>query len=187
MLHSLDFVMPVQKAIPDKLCKSLIKKFEESKELHVKRDSTIHQFNELNLSETEGFEYECNQLQTVAKYLMDFYKKELHVKYFPTSYRFEEFRMKRYDPNDNDQFDWHADVGDYASARRFMVCFMYLNDVEVGGETMFDWGESDINAIKIKPEEGTAVMFPPMWTHPHKGAMPLSGPKYIVSTYAHFI
>lgn len=186
MLHTLDYVMPVAKAVPKKLCNSLIEKFEASDNF-ITRDSDYHQFKELNLSEKDEFKGECDQLQRASKHLMDFYKREMGVKYFPTSYRFEEFRMKRYDPNNKDQFDWHCDVGDYPSARRFMVCFFYLNTVADGGETYFDWEENDINSVKVTPEQGTAVLFPPFWTHPHKGAMPLSGPKYIVSTYAQFI
>ena len=56
---------------------------------------------------------------------------------FPAKYVFEEFRIKRYDNNGHDQFKDHVDVGDYNSARRFLVCFYISNDVEVGGETNF--------------------------------------------------
>jgi len=186
MLHTLDFVMPVKKVLPRDLCQRLIKKFEENKD-KITRDEDKQKFTELNIFQAEGFEKECNALQQAARYMMATYKKEMGVKYFPEGYRFEEFRMKKYEPNGSDSFEWHSDVGDYNSARRFMVCFFYLNTVDAGGETMFDWSESDINAIMVKPEEGEAVMFPPFWTHPHKGAMPLSGPKYIISTYAHYL
>ena len=37
----------------------------------------------------------------------------------------------------NDQFKDHVDVGDYNSARRFLVCFLYLNDVKEGGPQIF--------------------------------------------------
>lgn len=187
MLHSLDYIVPVAKALPSEVCKSLIEKFDGKSDSHVIRDSDFQKFSELNLSQDSDFQEECNTIQASASYLMDFYKKELKVKYFPTSYRFEEFRMKKYETDNQQQFDWHVDVGDYPSARRFMVCFFYLNTVEKGGETLFDWGESTADAAIVTPEQGKAVLFPPFWTHPHKGCKPKSEAKYIVSTYAHFL
>ena len=187
MLHSLDFVLPIAKAIPNKLCKQLIHKFEELSDQHVIRDNEYQKFKELNLNLTPGFESEVLELQELSRYLMSFYKKEMNVKYFPEQFVLEQFRMKKYEADGKDEFDWHVDVGDYASARRFMVCFFYLNTVEAGGETLFDWDESDLEAVMVPAEQGKAIMFPPFWTHPHKGSMPLSGPKYILSTYGHFV
>ena len=46
-------------------------------------------------------------------------------------YGFEAIRMKKYMPNNIDEFKEHVDVGDYASARRFLVFFLYLDDNEV--------------------------------------------------------
>ena len=42
---------------------------------------------------------------------------------FPAKYAFEEFRVKRYRQDSDDAFADHVDVGDYNSARRFLVCF----------------------------------------------------------------
>ena len=51
--------------------------------------------------------------------------------------------------------------------------------VAEGGETIFDIGEE----VAIKPEAGSVVCFPPTWQYPHKGATPISGPKYVISSY----
>ena len=45
--------------------------------------------------------------------------------------------MKMYNNNDYDEFKDHVDVGNHDSARRFLVCFLYLNDVAIGGQTEF--------------------------------------------------
>ena len=76
-------------------------------------------------------------------------------------------------------FDTHVDVMDYNSARRFLSFFWYLNDVEIGGETRF-------YNLEITPKKGTLVVFPPLWMFPHKGEPPLSGEKYLLSTYLHY-
>ena len=89
--------------------------------------------------------------------------------------------MKRYLPNDKDEFQEHVDVGDYASARRFLVFFLYLNDNE-GGETSFsEYG------LKVKPKTGSLLMFPPTWTYLHTGHKPIKLPKYIIGSYLHYL
>ena len=45
---------------------------------------------------------------------------------FPPKYLFEEFRIKRYLDNGNDEFLDHVDVGDHSSARRFLVGVSYI-------------------------------------------------------------
>ena len=83
--------------------------------------------------------------------------------------------------NNYDQFKDHVDVQDYASARRFLVGFLYLNDVEEGGETSFPKLNFDISA-----KCGTILLFPPTWQYRHAGKPPVSNNKYIVGTYLHY-
>ena len=58
---------------------------------------------------------------------------------------------------------------------RLLTFIWYLNDVSEGGETEF-WG-----SYKVKPEEGKLVIFPSSWIFPHRGCMPISSNKYIVT------
>ena len=37
--------------------------------------------------------------------------------------------------------------------------------------------------VKVEPKAGSVCCFPPHWTFPHKGATPISGPKYVISSY----
>ena len=90
--------------------------------------------------------------------------------------------MKKYVAEDDDRFDPHVDVGDHSSARRFLALFFYLNDVDEGGETWFTK-----MGIKVKPEAGRCLIFPPTWTYPHAGLPPLNTNKYIIGTYLHYI
>jgi prolyl 4-hydroxylase len=68
---------------------------------------------------------------------------------------------------------------DYDTARRFLSFIFYLNDVEQGGETVFA-------NLRVKPEKGLLLMFPPMWMFPHRGDPPISNTKYILSVYLHY-
>ena len=112
----------------------------------------------------------------------DFTRKVIpFIKQWPEKYGFEQVRFKKYEDNDKDEFREHVDVTDYNSARRFLVFFLYLNNND-GGETTFP--EYD---IKIKPETGKVLMFPPLWTYKHTAEKPKNQPKYIVGSYLHYV
>ena len=60
-------------------------------------------------------------------------------------------------------YHWHIDSGSHQFSDRQLVAIWYLNDAEgPGGETEF------LNQnIKVKPETGKLILFPPFWTHEH--------------------
>ena len=93
----------------------------------------------------------------------------------------EKLRMKKYNPNDHDEFQAHVDVGDNRNCTRFLVFFVYLSDNEKGGTTF-----PKLN-FKAKCKKGDMLMFPPMWTHVHAGEKPIDNPKYIVGSYLHYV
>lgn len=79
-------------------------------------------------------------------------------------------------------YHWHVDAGPGAFSQRQLVAIWYLNDVEgPGGETEFLAQE-----VKIVPQEGKLVLFPPFWTHCHRGVTLEQGVKYIATTWVCF-
>jgi hypothetical protein len=98
---------------------------------------------------------------------------------FPDKHNFEYYRIKKYRNNGEDLFDTHVDARNHESARRFLSFMFYLNDVEKGGETLFE-------GLTITPKRGRLVVFPPLWLFPHKGCCPVSNDKYILTTYLHY-
>ena len=89
----------------------------------------------------------------------------------------EGFRMARYNPGE--QFDWHSD-NIAGSFTRVITAMWYLNTVEVGGETEYKWlGRS------IRPVEGRLMICPVGWPFYHRGAAPVSSPKYTIITQLH--
>jgi Rps23 Pro-64 3,4-dihydroxylase Tpa1-like proline 4-hydroxylase len=72
-------------------------------------------------------------------------------------------------------YRWHNDSSiENKKSCRIVTFLFYLNDVEEGGETFFYNG-------KVKPEAGKLILFPATWTYNHKGNMPISNDKYIVT------
>ncbi len=76
-------------------------------------------------------------------------------------------------------YHWHVDSGPGEFAKRQLVAIWYLNDCQgPGGETEFYFQD-----VSMRPEQGTLLMFPPFWTHLHRGKRLESGVKYIATTW----
>jgi hypothetical protein len=79
-------------------------------------------------------------------------------------------------------YHWHVDSGPGTFLERQLVAIWYLNDVPgPGGETEFPLQE-----VSIRPEQGKLVLFPPFWTHVHRGVTLEKGVKYIATTWICF-
>ena len=141
-------------------------------------------FDELNLND---FPKETHDTQLSIydrfKYVLQQYKEEtgLHEHAWPEKFKYEEIRIKRYRMGRGNFLD-HVDVGSLDSAMRFLVLFVYLNDVEEGGETEFP----DLD-LTISPECGTMLLFPATWTYLHRGNTPISNDKFILGSYLHYV
>ena len=79
-------------------------------------------------------------------------------------------------------YHWHIDGGSHDFSHRQLVAIWYLNDVAgPGGEKEFLFQD-----VKVKPEAGKLVLFPPFWTHEHRGVTLEQGVKYIATTWIVF-
>ena len=184
-LMAMNYIKTYDNVIPDDICDQLVKTFEVNPEQHEDIQLEGHRsFQQVNLQQNEGWEFHSKFLQVAFNKYVGRYKHDCNITdmMFPPEYAFEMFRMKRYLPNDKDEFSDHVDVGNQASAKRFLVFFLYLNEPQ-GGETEFP----QFN-VSVKPKKGSMLMFPPMWTHLHAGRKVTGNePKYIVGSYLHYI
>ncbi len=74
---------------------------------------------------------------------------------------------------------WHIEHGkSYKMAARAFVFSIYLNDVEEGGETEFLHFSK-----RVKPKAGRIVIWPAAFPYLHRGNSPLSGEKYILTSW----
>lgn len=186
-----DLIKVYDDMIGEQECKDVIDLFEKFEDQQVRIDRERRpNFTEFNLTqftrsseEANGHHKELHQLlvdtfmSAVSLYTVDNGITDEH----PTQYALEELRIKRYLPEE-DEFAEHVDVGNHNSARRYMSFFLYLNDVEYGGETRFPYLD-----LSVKPKRGRILVFPPLWMFPHAGMPTQSETKYIVGSYCHYL
>lgn len=73
------------------------------------------------------------------------------------------------------------DDPDCKSLHRVLLFMYYLNDVREGGETEFLYQQR-----LLKPTRGQLVFAPSGFTHTHKGHVPVSNDKYILTSWVLF-
>ena len=96
--------------------------------------------------------------------------------------RFKDFGYAVQRTLPGEYFHWHVDSGSHSFADRQLVAIWYLNDVAgPGGETEFRFQD-----IRVTPEKGKLILFPPFWTHEHRGVTLEAGVKYIATTWILF-
>jgi len=175
-------------------CKMLIEKFEDSHEhfltVHDEDDDERISFKQIVLVDHKEWEsVQKGMLEVFQDYIIH-YKVDCNIvtKQWPETYGYEAIRIKRYLANDYDRFDPHVDVLNYETARRFLTFFIYLNDVEEGGETQFMNLHKPGTYIPytVQPKQGRLLMFPPTWQYYHAGLKPISGKKYLLHSYCHY-
>ena len=180
--------------IDEESCQKLIEKFEKFEEhfeeVYEKDEEERISFKQLQLVKFKEWEsVQQGMLELFQDYIVR-YKMDCNIKdkQWPEEYGYEAIRMKRYLNNDIDRFDPHVDVLDHNTARRFLAFFIYVNDVDEGGETKFVNlnKEGTYIPLTVNPKRGRLLMFPPMWPWVHAGRIPISGKKYLINSYCHY-
>ena len=92
----------------------------------------------------------------------------------------EPFNVQHYAPNE-EYFNWHCERSCNQSLQRALVFMTYLNDVNDGGETEFFYQQT-----KLKPVKGKTVIWPPDFTHLHRGITSPTEHKYIATGWLNF-
>jgi hypothetical protein len=180
------FIRVYDDVLDENLCKHIINNFDREQEKVVMDQDKI-KFSTINMTQLaednndKDWSLIQNQVVTALQACGQQYIMDLECeKYMPQKNALEQIKVVRYSAGEG-RFDEHIDVGDYASARRFLTYFIYLNDVEEGGSTYFHNCDYEVTA-----KRGRIVMFPPTWQYPHSGMVPKSEDKYILTTYLHY-
>ena len=181
-----DYVRVYDDGLPAELCREMIASFESSSGLHQANgrrykagleDSAWTELNVTRAAEQHALVFFRQRIDaSLARYNRDL---GLPIA-IPNSQKTADLILKRYRVGANERFQLHFDALNEVS-NRYLVLLWYLNDVTEGGETVFP----DLE-LAIAPRAGRLLMFPPYWMYQHAGRPPVSGAKYILSTYLLF-
>ena len=167
-------------------CNDIIKRFEDSKSEHYQgrvgqnftEQKDIKRSTDMVISGKNNWKDVDELLFTSLSKALSSIKKEFE--FFNGPFKDVGYAIQRTNPGE--YYHWHIDGGSHQFSDRQLVAIWYLNDVNgPGGETEF------INQnVKIKPEIGKLILFPPFWTHEHRGVKLQKGVKYIATTWVVF-
>ena len=191
VLKTNNFISIYDNALTSEECKSLIDYFESDDEYwSLKQDGMM-------LGDNINKEWKDSQDRTMTMFLDGYFQNNLVNEIIANSinthienYKEEnpevnmlnswairnEYNLQKYEPCGG-YHKLHCEnynTGDYHS--NVLVWMYYLNTVKEGGGTYFSNYDLKINAV-----EGRLVLWPPYWTHMHKGVVSKTSHKYIAT------
>lgn len=180
-----DYIRVYDNALEEGFCQNLIAGFENMTELQRLNGRGIRPgldnsaWTEMNIGALADKAFLGFFLAQIDTYLARYNRDVPLTIPVPVRPKTDRLTLKRYRPQ-VEEFEPHFDsIDDYSS--RYMVFLWYLNNVDEGGATEFcDLG------VNVAPRTGRLLMFPPYWMFQHAGRPPISGDKYILSTYLMF-
>ncbi len=183
----LSFVYEVERALPADVCLEAIRRFEACPEQQVagrigqagEEAPQVKRSTDLRISGREDWR-DIDRILS-QQLVSTFNAFALEFPFFAAnSFKDIGYNLQRTRPGE--YYHWHVDAGPGPFAERQLVAIWYLNDVPgPGGETEFP-----LQGISIRPEQGKLLLFPPFWTHVHRGVTLQEGVKYIATTWICF-
>jgi hypothetical protein len=188
-LHELapnSFIYEIPNAMPAQICEEMIRRFEEKEDQQylgrigqlAQEDRSIKKSTDLVVSGKDDWKDIDHNLHYSLSLAMREIKEMFP--YFKGPFKDMGYAIQRTLPGEH--YHWHIDGGSHEFSQRQLVAVWYLNDVAgPGGETEFLFQK-----VKAKPEQGKLLLFPPFWTHEHRGVTLEQGVKYIATTWVVF-
>lgn len=100
-------------------------------------------------------------------------------------YRPGKLIVQKYEQGRGGYHHWHSEIyprsADCEELHRVLLFMYYLNTVAEGGETAFYYQDR-----RIAARRGQMVIAPAGFSHTHKGHIPISGDKYILTSWVKF-
>lgn len=180
------FIFEAGNALSQSVCRDMVERFEaavdEQYEGHigqtVSKDQSVKRSTDLVLSgKTHWKDVDRKLFQSLAEALQLLRKRH---PFFGGAFKDMGYAIQRTLPGE--YYHWHIDGGSHSFSHRQLVAIWYLNDVNgPGGETEFR-----NQAVRIAPRTGKLILFPPFWTHEHRGVTLERGVKYLATTWVVF-
>lgn len=181
------FIFEIEHALTPETCREMVRRFENKPDQQypgrigqgAEREQSVKRSTDLRISGRPDWE----DIDTIlVQSLMRAFNEAAQKFPFFTANSFKDmgYNLQRTEPGE--YYHWHVDGGPGPFSQRQLVAIWYLNDVPgPGGETEFAHQE-----IKVTPQAGKLILFPPFWTHVHRGVTLEHGVKYIATTWVCF-
>ena len=180
------FVFEQKGALALDICREMIERFERHADEQypgrlgqtAEHDESIKRSTDLALSgKAHWADLDRELFRSLNRAMAEFRQR---YRFFEGPFKDMGYAIQRTDPGGF--YHWHIDGGSHDFAARQLVAIWYLNDVDgAGGATEFHHQD-----ISVRPEAGKLLLFPPFWTHLHRGSTLQSGRKYIATTWVVF-
>lgn len=180
------FIFEIRSALALDICREMIERFEHYHDEQypgrigqtAQHDASIKRSTDLVLSGKKHWQDLDRELFRSLNRAMSEFRQR--YPFFAGPFKDMGYAIQRTDPGEF--YHWHIDGGSHEFAMRQLVAIWYLNDLDgQGGETEFQHQQ-----LSITPEAGKLLLFPPFWTHLHRGKTLQSGHKYIATTWIVF-
>ena len=181
------FVFTRSRALPLDICGEMIARFERRAEdqypgrigQNFELDTAVKRSTDLVVSGKDHWRDIDRELFRSLSHALTEFKGR--YEFFGGPFKDNGYAIQRTDPGE--YYHWHIDGGSHEFADRQLVALWYLNSLEAdqGGETEFEYQD-----IRVTPEAGKLLLFPPFWTHRHRGREVTAGRKYIATTWVVF-
>jgi len=188
------FIYLEENNLPIKFCNEIIEKFiaddRKEKGFVFSRREGAKETMDLFITQVDDWKEIDTQLSKVLYNSLEKYMEE-HISKISNIYDINDpiistylgnvvdfgYQVQHYKKNEG-FYKWHCDFinntrKDFTQVRLYTFIW-YLNDVDEGGETEF------LHGI-IKPKAGKLLIFPSTITYYHRGRMPISSDKYIIT------
>ncbi len=179
LIHISDIELPIQ------LCNELIDAFNNNTELHYQGHTTGGINHSIKKTTDLIIPKDTEKWNKTEKLLSSYLQKAIveYIKLYRRFIREDEklyvphFQIQKYEKNEGHFQGYHHDfyIDERIASFRVITFIIYLNHISIGGETEF------MDEIQIIPSPGKIVLFPAAWPYIHKGNIPISDDKYIVT------
>ncbi|MDA0225643.1 MAG: 2OG-Fe(II) oxygenase [Proteobacteria bacterium] len=181
------FLYEMEQALAADVCREMVRRFEASPDQHTpgrigeaaQTAPEVKRSTDLRISGRDDW---GDIDRTLAQQLVASFNELAGAFPFFAANAFKDtgYNLQRTLPGE--YYHWHVDAGPGAFSTRQLVAIWYLNDVAgPGGETEFP-----LQDVLVRPAQGKLLLFPPFWTHVHRGVTLQAGVKYIATTWICF-
>jgi hypothetical protein len=186
----IEYLEEYENVLDEDICEKIIQKFLSEKNKHqgvtagglnktIKNTTDFHFKN--NYNDEEWIKYDKILFETLNKCLNKYREKYKAIQLSFKDLDDTGFQIQQYEKNVGFYVDHHDfEINQNNKTYRVLTFLFYLNNVDEGGETDFLLGR-----LLVKPTTGKCVIFPATWTFPHKGCMPISNDKFIITGWVY--